>query len=135
MRRFGSKRDIRYARFPPKTGASHGVHGEQRAVLSSPTGHWRPEQVRSIIMDQRRVPANGWIWPLFGAAAGVLGAIGHLFTDADLTDEERASGAAVIDALDRTGFHIGIVSGLAAVFCLLIFTAGWRKWAATSAPE
>jgi len=60
-------------------------------------------------MDQRRVPANGWIWPLFGAA--------------------------VIDALDRTGFHIGIVSGLAAVFCLLIFTAGWRKWAATSAPE
>ena len=86
-------------------------------------------------MDQRRVPVNGWSWPLFGAAAGVLGAIGHLFTDAKLTDEERASGAAVIDALDRTGFHIGIISGLAAVFCLLIFTAGWRKWVATHAPE
>lgn len=86
-------------------------------------------------MDQQRVPANGWIWPLFGAAAGLLGAIGHLFTDAKLTDEERASGAAVIDALDRTGFHIGIVSGLTAVLCLLIFTAGWRRWTAANAPE
>src|SRR5690242_19438531 len=110
MRRFGSKCDLRYARFPPETGARHGVRGERRAVRSAHAGQWRPEQVRSIMMDQQRVPANGWIWPLFGAAAGVLGAIGHLFTDAQLTDEERASGAAVIDALDRTGFHIGIIA-------------------------
>jgi hypothetical protein len=86
-------------------------------------------------VEQRRATSSNWYWPLFGVAAGALGAIGHLFTDQDLTDEERASGAAVIDALDRTSYHIGIVAGMAAVFCLLIFTAGWRRWNAIHAPD
>jgi hypothetical protein len=72
--------------------------------------------------------SHSWYWPLFGVAAGVLGAIGHLFTDQDLSDEARASGVAVIDELNRTNYHIGIISGLAAVFCLLVFAAGWRRW-------
>jgi len=86
-------------------------------------------------MEQRRITPSSWAWPLFGVAAGVLGAIGHLFTEQNLSDEERASGAAVIDALDRTSYHIGIVAGMAAVFCLLIFTAGWRRWVAGYAPD
>jgi len=92
-------------------------------------------KTRRAIVEQRRATSSNWFWPLFGAAAGVLGAIGHLFTDQKLTDEERASGAAVIDALDRTNFHIGVVAGLAAVVCLLIFTAGWRRWIAGYAPD
>src|SRR5215203_5831166 len=86
-------------------------------------------------MEQRRITPSSWAWPLFGVAAGVLGAIGHLFTEQNLSDEERASGAAVIDALDRTSYHIGIVAGMAAVFCLLSFTAGWRRWVASYAPD
>jgi hypothetical protein len=85
-------------------------------------------------VEQRRTTGSSWTWPLFGVGAGVLGAIGHLFTDQDLSDAERASGAAVIDALDRTSYHIGIVAGMAAVLCLLIFTAGWRRWVAGYAP-
>jgi hypothetical protein len=78
---------------------------------------------------------RAWHWPLWGAAAGIFGAIGHIFTNLDISEEERASGVAVIDALDRTNFHIGIVSGLAAVFCLLVFAAGWRRWADAEMPE
>jgi cytochrome oxidase assembly protein ShyY1 len=80
-------------------------------------------------MDMETRSSNSWYWPLFGAAAGILGAIGHLFTDANLSDQERASGVALVDSLDRTGFHVGIIAGLAAVFCLLVFAAGWRRWA------
>lgn len=75
-----------------------------------------------------------WHWPLWGAAAGVLGAVGHLFTIQNLSEEEQASGAAVITALDRGPYHVVIVAGMAAVFCLLVFAAGWRRWAATVAP-
>jgi len=83
--------------------------------------------------DEEQVAAN-WRWPLWGAAAGVLGAIGHLFTMQNPSDEEYRSGAAVIDALERGPYHVGIVSGLAGVFCLLIFAAGWRRWSAAFAP-
>lgn len=76
-----------------------------------------------------------WRWPLWGAAAGVLGAIGHLFSMQNPSDEEYRSGAAVIDALERGPYHVGIVSGLAGVFCLLVFAAGWRRWTAAFAPN
>ncbi len=76
-----------------------------------------------------------WRWPLWGVAAGVLGAVGHLFSMQDLSEEEYRGGAAVIDALERGPYHVGIVSGLAGVFCLLVFAAGWRRWAAAFAPS
>jgi hypothetical protein len=68
-------------------------------------------------------------------AAGLLGAVGHLFSMQDLSEEEYRSGAAVIDALERGPYHVGIVSGLAGVFCLLVFAAGWRRWATAVAPN
>ena len=34
-----------------------------------------------------------------------------------------------------TSYHIGIVAGMAAVFCRLIFTAGWRRWNTGNAPD
>jgi hypothetical protein len=72
---------------------------------------------------------------MWGVAAGVLGAIGHLFTDQNLSDEARASGAAVVDELNRTNYHIGIIAGLAAVFCLLVVAAGWRRYADAEFPD
>ena len=76
-----------------------------------------------------------WRWPLWGAAAGILGAIGHLFSMQAPSKEEVLSGAGVIDALERGPYHVGIVSGLAGVFCLLVFAAGMRRWATIVAPH
>jgi hypothetical protein len=77
---------------------------------------------------------NGWRWPLWGVGAGLLGYVGHLLTMTDVTDEQRTTGAAVIAELERGPYHIGVVAGLFAVFCLLVFAAGWRRWAAEKAP-
>lgn len=76
-----------------------------------------------------------WTWGLWGVGAGVLGMIGHLFSSTDLSDEARRSGVGVINELDYQQYHIGVVAGIAAVFCLLVFTAGWRRWAAQHAPS
>ena len=76
-----------------------------------------------------------WRWPLWGVAAGVLGAVGHLFSIQNPSEAEYRSGAAVIDALERGPYHVGIVCGLAGVFCLLVFAAGWRRWATAVAPN
>ncbi|MDQ3540936.1 MAG: hypothetical protein M3440_09625 [Chloroflexota bacterium] len=78
--------------------------------------------------------ASDWRWPLWGLAAGVSGAIGHIFTQPTLTREQRGSGVDVIGELDRAPYHIGVVAGLFAVFCLLAFASGWRRWATTTAP-
>lgn len=73
-------------------------------------------------------------WPVWGLAAGVLGAIGHIFSQPSVTREQRGSGVEVVSELDRAPYHIGVVAGLIAVFCLLAFASGWRRWATTTAP-
>jgi hypothetical protein len=81
--------------------------------------------------------ATQWQWPLWGVAAGVLGYIGHLATDDNPTGstERRLSVEEVVASLDRKQFHIGVVAGMLAVFCLLVFAAGWRRWANREAKE
>jgi hypothetical protein len=83
---------------------------------------------------QAKQAGPGWAWPLWGVAAGVLGAIGHIFAFPDVSEEEYQSGAALIETLDRTTYHIGVVAGLLAVFSLLLFASGFRRWAAAIAP-
>lgn len=85
-------------------------------------------------METTRDVKASWPWPLWAVAAGVLGAIGHGFTMQSVSEAEYASGASVIETLDRTNYHIGIVAGMCAVFCLLVFAAGWRRWMAANAP-
>ena len=71
----------------------------------------------------------------WATAAGILGAIGHLFTIQTPSDEARAAGvAAAVAELGSGPFHIGVVAGLLAVFCLLAFAAGWQRWAAAATP-
>jgi hypothetical protein len=70
-------------------------------------------------------------WPLWGAAAGVLGAVGHLVAAAPAAVFEAQSGGegvGIIDLLDRGIFHLGAVAGYGAVLCLLVFAAAWRRW-------
>lgn len=80
-------------------------------------------------------PSSGGVarrqrWPLWGAAAGVLGAVGHLATAPPAAVFEAQSGGAgveIIDMLDRGIFHVGAVAGYAAVVCLVVFAAAWRR--------
>lgn len=70
-------------------------------------------------------------WPLWGAAAGVSGAVGHLVAQAPASVfQAQAQGQAteLIEMLDRGLFHVGAVAGILAVVCLLVFAAGWRRW-------
>lgn len=76
----------------------------------------------------------GWRWPLWGIGAGAFGYVGHLLTMTDVTEEQRATGAAVIAELERGPYHIGVAAGLLAVFCLLVFAAGFRRWGSKNAP-
>lgn len=76
----------------------------------------------------------GWLWPLWGAAAGVLGIIAHIVMMPDVTDEQRLAGPAVVDLLESGNYHAGVVAGMLAVFCLLVLASGWRRWLVARAP-
>ncbi|MBA2453546.1 MAG: hypothetical protein H0V47_10270 [Chloroflexia bacterium] len=78
---------------------------------------------------------NGWLWPLWGVAAGVLGYVGHVFSMTDLTEAQRATGVSVVSELSQTGYHVGVVAGMFAVFCVLVLAAGWWRWANANAPS
>ena len=83
--------------------------------------------------NARQTSHEAWAW--WGAAAGLLGAVGHLFSQGTITPEQRRSGADVVGVLDRAGYHIGAVTGFLAVACLLVAAAGWRRWGERRAPE
>jgi hypothetical protein len=72
-------------------------------------------------------------WALWGVPAAVLGFAG-LMTTPDYGGLET-TGAGVIEQIDRGGYHLGIVLGLAAALCMLITAAGWQRWGARVAPE
>jgi hypothetical protein len=78
---------------------------------------------------------HGFLWPLWGVAAGALGAIAHIGTLQNLSQEEYVSGPAAIELLSQTRYHVGVVAGILAVFCLLVLAAGWRRWLAERAPD
>lgn len=70
-------------------------------------------------------------WHWWGTAAGVLGLVANIVTDpaASVEIEQRKGGDAVIDLVTRGGYHLGAVAGIAAVGCLLVLAAGYRRWA------
>ena len=70
-------------------------------------------------------------WHWWGTAAGVLGLVANIITDpvGAISIEQRKGGVAVIDLLTRGGYHVGAVTGIAAVGCLLVLAAGYRRWA------
>lgn len=68
-------------------------------------------------------------WPLWGAAAGVLGIIGTLISDTRPPEELSPLGPESLAEVQRGMFHVGIVAGLAATLCVLVTAAGWRRFA------
>ncbi len=84
-------------------------------------------------LTARQPDREAWAW--WGAAAGLLGVVGHLVTQPTITTEQRRSGTAVLSLVDRAGYHLGAVAGFLAVACLLVASAGWRRWGDRRAPE
>ncbi len=76
-------------------------------------------------------------WHLWGAVAGVGGIVANLVTDDKngLTDEQVRSGAAVVQHLDRSGYHIGVVAGWVAIAGLIVVAAGWQRIARRRSDE
>lgn len=73
-------------------------------------------------------------WALWGTAAGVLGMAGTMFTQPVITEEDRATGLAVMDLLDRGFYHAGALTGFLAVACLTAYAAGWQRLASQAVP-
>jgi hypothetical protein len=75
-------------------------------------------------------------WALWGAAAGVFGGIATLLpTKVNVQPANAHTTAAVIDKLHRWPYQVSVIAGFAAVACLLVAAAGWRRWAEKRAPE
>ena len=86
-------------------------------------------------MNANRSGNVRWTWGFWGIATGALGFAGHMFTATGISEDARRSGVGVIDELDYRQFHLGVVAGIAAVFCLLALAAEWRRWAARNASD
>ena len=89
-------------------------------------------------MPARAERRSGGRWPLWGAAAGVLGIVGTIVTD--VRPEGKGDGdslvtAADMEVLSRSGYHLGVVAGYLAVAALLVFAAAWRRSAERFLPE
>jgi hypothetical protein len=65
-----------------------------------------------------------WAW--WGVPAGIAGLAGNFVsTHGALSDTDAAEAVA---AVTRTSYHVGTVLGLVSFACLLLASAGWRRW-------
>ncbi len=77
------------------------------------------------------------MWPVWGVIGGVAGIVSNIgFNDQNaVTDEQMASGAGVIEHLDRMNYQVGVVAGWVAIVALLVTAAGWSRLAARRRDE
>jgi hypothetical protein len=69
------------------------------------------------------------LWALWGVPAAILG-FASSFITASYDGLDTTTGPQIIEQLDRSNYHLGIVLGIGAALCLLITAAGWQRWAA-----
>lgn len=75
-------------------------------------------------------------WALWGTAAGVCGLVANMLASPVVTEAQRKGGFdEVYGELTRGVFHVGAVAGFAAVACLVMFAAGFARWAARQASD
>lgn len=74
-------------------------------------------------------------WPAFGIVAGVTGLVSSMLVISDISEEDVASGAAVLDQLDRASYHVSFLVGLVGVASLFLAASGWRRWAEHRVPN
>jgi hypothetical protein len=82
-------------------------------------------------------PRRRATWALWGVVAGAAGLVATMFTDqsGSLSEDDYLIGAAVVDKLESGPYHVGVVVGFVCVVALLFTAAGWRRWAARTAPD
>ncbi|MEU5097951.1 hypothetical protein [Streptomyces sp. NPDC020996] len=66
-------------------------------------------------------------WPLFGVAAGLLGAVATLVTDIHPEGYPEGFTPKVISDVSQTKAHISIVAGFLVVALLLVLAGAWRR--------
>lgn len=76
----------------------------------------------------RRAPRNGWA--LWGVASGVLGVVTNVGLDDQTSTLKKLQpwDATIIGELNRTLYAAGVITGFAAIACLVLFVAGWKRW-------
>lgn len=74
-------------------------------------------------------------WPLWGAAAGLIGLAANFLSYPVLEEEDYTAGPEVIQKLESGQYRISFVLGMIAVGCLLVAAAGWTRWAENRAPR
>jgi hypothetical protein len=74
-------------------------------------------------------------WPLWGAAAGVIGLTANFLSYPALEDEDYTKGVEVVEKLEAGQYRIGFILGLIAIGCLMVAAAGWARWAENRAPR
>lgn len=68
--------------------------------------------------------AAAWAW--WGVPAGIAGLAGNFVSShGTLSDTDAAEAVA---AVSRTSYHVGTLLGLLSFACLLLASAGWRRW-------
>lgn len=86
--------------------------------------------------SQTRHAGRRSTWALWGSVAGLCGLVTNLFTQPMVTDEDRVQGAErVVELLGRGGYHVGAVTGVLAGIALLVFAAGFQRWAQRQASD
>ena len=68
-------------------------------------------------------------WPVWGIVAGVAGVLSNLvWNDQNsLTAAQMASGPGVVEHLERSTYHLGVVAGWVAIVGVLVSAAGWAR--------
>lgn len=75
-------------------------------------------------------------WALWGTAAGVFGLVANMIAQPQVTEAQRAAGfEEAFGALSRGPYHLAAVAGFAAVACLILLAAGFRRWAGQQASD
>jgi hypothetical protein len=76
------------------------------------------------------------LWALWGLAAAAFGGVATLLPSKVNSQPDKAHRtASVINTLHRWPYQVSVITGFAAVACLLVAAAGWRRWAAERAPD
>lgn len=73
-------------------------------------------------------------WPWFGVVAAAAGLASSMLTISDVDKDVVASGADVLDQLDRGRYHMAFLVGLVGVAMLFVVSSGWKRWADSRVP-
>lgn len=95
-----------------------------------PNGHAAPQPAADVPAATGRAR-----WPLWGAAAGLIGLVANFLSYPVLEEEDYTAGVEVIDKLEAGQYRISFILGLVAIGCLMVAAAGWARWAENRAPR